>query len=309
MMNMLGVGTFHRRATQNAGSGFYLLISSYFGLMTSLSLSVKLIFLFINNQGNVSCALIEFIIKWSLTSCECLNACVAIERTLAVNLRTKFSRIKSKRVAKRISIVVPMVVGVICSPELIYRRMVVDTTDETNWCVFTLNADQPKLLNFYSALNICLFLIPLTINLICSVGIIVGTGLLKQKTITSAEDTRRSTNINLNFTRINRNFLNQMKGKTIKAQIIKHKHILVAPILLAIFAVPRLVFAFIFVCSKLDRFPFLTLPSYLIGFLPSMSLLFAFILPSDVYRSAALAFIKSIIPAYFQNYFFLFRQR
>ena len=92
-----------------------------------------------------------------------------------------------------------------------------------------------------------------------------------------------------------------------RIQIAKFKHILIASVLLAILSVPRLVFAFVFVCSKLDQYPFITLPSYLIGFLPSITILFAFILPSQVYRKALLGFIRLIVPESIRNYFLTFR--
>ncbi|CAF1453431.1 unnamed protein product [Adineta ricciae] len=192
-----------------------------------------------------------------------------------------------------------MVVGVICSPELIYRRMVVDTTDETNWCVFTLNADQPNISGLYSASSICLFLIPF--NLVCSIMIIIVIGQMIQKTVVKVDSIGQASSINLSLTPMNTNFMSKLAENGIIVQIAKHKHLLVAPILLAIFAVPRLVFAFVFVCSKLDRFPFLTLPSYLIGFLPSMSLFFALISPSKVYRDACLTFIKLFIHGCVRN--------
>ncbi|CAF1579309.1 unnamed protein product [Adineta ricciae] len=175
-----------------------------------------------------------------------------------------------------------MVVGVICSPELIYRRMVVDTTDETNWCVFTLNADQPNIS-------------------VCSIMIIIVIGQMIQKTVVKVDSIGQASSINLSLTPMNTNFMSKLAENGIIVQIAKHKHLLVAPILLAIFAVPRLVFAFVFVCSKLDRFPFLTLPSYLIGFLPSMSLFFALISPSKVYRDACLTFIKLFIHGCVRN--------
>ncbi|UJR17958.1 hypothetical protein I4U23_004857 [Adineta vaga] len=309
LMNILGIGTFYQRTTQDVGSGIYLLISSCFGLLTSITLTLKLIFLFIRSQGSVLCAITEFLIKLSLISCECLNACVAIERTLAIKRETKFSRLKSKIIAKWISILVPIIVAIISSPELIYRRMVIDAYDETNWCVLTLNADQPILLTLYSTSNICLFVIPLTINLICSIIIIIGIARIKQRTAGKVNNIRRPVTINLGFTTINMNFMLRIEPKSIRAQIVKHKHLLIAPILLAIFAIPRLVFAFVFVCSKLDRHPFVTLPSYLIGFLPSMSVLFAFILPSEVYRRALFIFARSIVPVCVQNYFLAFQQR
>jgi hypothetical protein len=80
----------------------------------------------------------------------------------------------------------------------------------------------------------------------------------------------------------------------IKREFFKQKHILLGPLLLATLSVPRILFVFIFACAKLDHRPFLGLFGYLIAFVPSMSILVAFILPSANYRTALSTFIKRI---------------
>jgi hypothetical protein len=88
----------------------------------------------------------------------------------------------------------------------------------------------------------------------------------------------------------------------IKYQLLKHKHILIGPLLLAILSIPRTTFLFIFVCTKLDQRPYVSLFAYLIAFIPSMSILFAFILPSQNYRSALFLRIKRMVPNRVQNW-------
>ena len=242
-------------------------------------------------------ALVEFLLKWWPTSCEWLNACVAIERTWAVRRPLKYSLLKSKRLAKWIAGCVLFTVALISSPELIFRRMVIDTHDEQAWCVLTLNADRPTLLALYSISNLALFLLPLVINLASSFIIIRGTLRSKQQATSKNPPVAPI---------VTKSEILRMRLQALKKQISKHKHILIAPILLGLLALPRVVLAFVFVCTKLDRQPYLSLIAYCITFLPSMSVLFAFILPSHAYRAALLLFIKQILPDYAQN---LFRTR
>ncbi len=58
---------------------------------------------------------------------------------------------------------------------------------------------------------------------------------------------------------------------------------------------------------KLDQRPYLSLFGYLIGFVPSISILFAFILPLDSYRSALFLFIKQMVPNRIRNWSILHR--
>jgi hypothetical protein len=88
----------------------------------------------------------------------------------------------------------------------------------------------------------------------------------------------------------------QSRFDGIKEQIQKYKHILIGPIVVGILSLPRLVLAFVFVCTKLDRKPFVSLSAYLIGFLPLMAVFFAYVLPSQTYRTAFYSFVKEIVP-------------
>ena len=142
----------------------------------------------------------------------------------------------------------------------------------------------------YAVLNILSFLVPLIINLTSGVMIILITLQIKQKT------------------KGNRRFdlAHKMTWRTrfnlIRLQILKHKHILIGPILLGCLSLPRLILIFIFVCTKLDRYSIRSLLIYLIGFLPSMAVIFAYVWPSQVYYSALVKSIRTII-----SYIFMWR--
>ncbi len=70
---------------------------------------------------------------------------------------------------------------------------------------------------------------------------------------------------------------------------------------MGIFGISRIILTFVYVCTKVDRRPFLSLIGYLVGFLPSMAVLFAFILPAKTYRTTFIKSVKQIIPRRLQN--------
>jgi hypothetical protein len=285
ILNSFAISTFVQRAIHTSGSSLYLFVSSIIGLIGMIMLICKMIILLIGKHNDVSCSLIEFALKWCPTCCEWLNACVATERIVAIKKATKFSNLKSRRVAKYVAPVVTIFIASVCSFELIFRRVIIDAYDRRAWCVLTLNRDQPVLLALYSILNILLYLVPLTINIISCIIIIIGTFRSKQRATS-------------NVTSVKSNKSNQRKQnwKSIKEQIKKYKHILIADILLGLLAVPRVIITFIYVCNKLDQSPFPTLFAYLVGFLPSIAILFVFILPAQNYREAFTNSVKRIIP-------------
>jgi hypothetical protein len=225
-----------------------------------------------DDRSNTGCSIVEFLLKWCPTTCEWLNACVAFERTIAIKLKTKYSRSKSKEFAKFITPLILILIGFISMPELFFRRIITDEIDGRAWCVLTLNKKQPELLTMYTILNIFSFIIPLIINLSSGILIILITLESKQK----IKRTRRYSDL-------------------IRVQMFKYKHILIAPILLGCLSFPRLILMFIFVCTKLDRYSIRSLFVYLIGFLPSMATIFAFVWPSEVYCSALVKSINTII--------------
>ncbi|CAF3870972.1 unnamed protein product [Rotaria sp. Silwood1] len=305
LLNIFAIGTFAEKNTRQVGSGLYLLISSLLGLFTLIILMCKIMFLISVEQYNISCLLFEFLLKWGSTCSEWLYACVGIERTLAVIQKIKYSSQASKRRAIWIIASVLISIGGMCSPELIYYRTVLDRQDQKLWCVFTLNKDEKALQTLYFASNITLFMTPFAINMITSIIIIHGTVRSKGKTGKVPNLKHNAAASDMTTTNNKNNKLVNLKNhwKSIKEQIIKHKHILIAPTILGIMTIARLVLTFRFVCAKLDQNPYSVLCVYLTGFLPSMSVLVAFILPSEGYRKACITFIKQIIPKYIQTLF------
>ena len=282
ILNILAIGTFSQASTQEVGCGLYLLVSALVGFFTTLILMSKMILLLVDRQTSVTCSSMEFLLKWGPASCEWLNACVAADRTRTVLYKTNFSRSMSRRLSKWITVNILVVIAALSSPELIFRRMVVDTQDERVWCVLTLNQHRAALYTFYTASNILLFLLPIVINLISGVIIVLMTLRLKLQA-----NVQLATNISNRSTWSNR-------LQTAQRQILKYKHLLLGPVVLGVLSLPRVVFMFIFVCTKLDQRPYFTLLGYLVAFIPSMAIVVAFVLPSYAYRSALRTFLKRV---------------
>ncbi|CAF2821835.1 unnamed protein product [Rotaria sp. Silwood2] len=78
---------------------------------------------------------------------------------------------------------------------------------------------------------------------------------------------------------INRNF-----KELFKEQILRHKHVLTAPVLLVILALPRLILSFLSKCMKSTNDAWLFLIGYFIPFIPPMLTFVIFILPSKFYK-------------------------
>lgn len=279
ILNTLSMSTFLQKETHEVGCGLYLLVSSIIGILTVIVLLCKMIILLTSQRYEVSCFLVEFLLRWCPTSCEWLNACVALERMIAVKYFAKYSHVKSKLLSKWITPIILILIAGLCIPELIFRQIIMDPFDNRAWCILKLNNDQAGLLAMYSTLNVLSFLIPLLVNLISGVVVILSTLQSKQKLKQNQATTARG-----------------MQSQLIRTQILKHKHILIGPALLALLALPRLILTFVFVCTKLDQNSIPSLVAYLVGFLPSMAIVFAFVCPSQAYRTALIKSILAIIP-------------
>ena len=70
----------------------------------------------------------------------------------------------------------------------------------------------------------------------------------------------------------------------LQEQIQDHRHLLIAPFVLVILAIPRLIIIFVSKCMKSANEAWLFLIGYFISFIPSMLTFVVFILPSKFYK-------------------------
>jgi uncharacterized membrane protein len=70
----------------------------------------------------------------------------------------------------------------------------------------------------------------------------------------------------------------------LREQFKQHKHLLIAPIILVILAMPRFFISFVSGCMKSSRDSWLFLIGYLISFIPPILTFAVFVLPSTTYK-------------------------
>jgi hypothetical protein len=213
--------------------------------------------LFLKSQ----CISIDFLLQICLNLNQWLNACVAVERAVTTMKGTKFSKEKSKQMAKYIllGLIILNISTTIHDP--IHRRLIEDDDDDNEkriWCFVTYPSE---LQTFNTVMNIFHFLTPFIINLISAPIIIIVTA--RQKITVQKNQTYR---------------------KILKEQIQHHRHLLITPSVLVILAVPRLILYFVSSCMKSINDPWLFLTGYFISFIPSMLTFVVFVVPSKTYK-------------------------
>ena len=171
---VLSIATFKSPIIQQSGSGVYLLCSAGTSILIMIVLLMKFWFLFISQTSSVtnhfflllSCHTMDFLLNTLLNT----NACVGIERALTVSKGALFDKIKSKRIARWIVLLVLCVIIASNVSDPIYRRLIDDSEeDQRIWCVISY----PKKLEFFvRIINIFHFLTPFAINLLIAFYII-----------------------------------------------------------------------------------------------------------------------------------------
>jgi uncharacterized Tic20 family protein len=149
-----------------------------------------------------------------------------------------------------------------CIHDPIYRRLIDEDNDDNDqkriWCIITYSSS----LQIYNyIIHIFHFFGPFMINLISSIILIT-------------KKSRQQSHIH-----------KQRPYKEIlQEQFRQHKHLLTAPIVLVILALPRLIITFVSKCMNSTDDAWLFLVGYFISFIPPILTFIVFILPSKFYR-------------------------
>ena len=266
---ILAFVTFNNKKTREVGCGYYLLGSSLTTLLTMTMFAVKFFLLLVTQMElvtdrsflHIQCLLVDFLVRICLNMDQWLNACVAIERAITILEGANFSRSKSRQKAKHTigTLLVMIVASTVYDP--IYRRLIDDLSlgeEKRIWCI----ASYPRWLRvFDSAINMIHFSVPFGINIISAVIIIWKSA--RQRT---------SLGRHLGF--------RQLLGE----QFQHHKHLLIAPFLIVLLGLPRLIISVLSGCVKSTRNSWLYLLGYLISFISPMLTFVLFVLPSKLYK-------------------------
>jgi hypothetical protein len=271
--SVLSIMTFRTKKSREVGCGLYLLTSSITSLLTMSIFMMKFWFLILT-QINTSishsflqggCISFEFILKALLYTDNWLNACVALERCITVSQGVRFNKALSKRNARWIIIILPLFIMMSIIHEPLYRRLFDDADEQRSWCVFHYS---PSVYIYNTTISFFHFVGPFCANLFSTIFIIF-TGARRRAIAQKRQNYKQ-------------HLCQQFK---------EHKNLIVSPIILTILMLPRPVISLVSECVKRSHISWLYLSSYLISFIPSMSIFLVFVLPSDFYSDQ---FKKSI---------------
>lgn len=312
--SILSILTFQNIELRKVGCGVYLLASSITSLLTISLFTIKFwLFFLIEMNLNVNlfvirfyCTFIESFLKTCLYLDSWLNACVAIERTIAVYKHVRFNKSRSKRTARWIIICLSIFIALTFIHEYIYRSvfayqtytykvqdsmtmseeiieydLTVSHDQQTTTTSLLRNESKPietildQTINHY----ICIVKYSSSIHkynifiLYFHLSVPLIANLLSALYIIfetarqrSAAQTRKSYRSHV---------LEQMS---------EHKQLLISPIILLILSLPRLIIALIPGCINPSDDQWLYIFAYFSSFVPSMLIFIIFVLPSKLYK-------------------------
>ncbi|UJR17513.1 hypothetical protein I4U23_004408 [Adineta vaga] len=275
---ILSLITFKNRGVREVGCGIYLFGSSLTTLLTMTMFGTKyFLFLFIQtstvlNQSflNFQCSSLDFFLRICLNMDQWLNACVAMERAITVIQGARFNKKKSKELAKKVLFILLILIISTSIHDPIYRRLFEEKNDNDDkkriWCIVTYSLN----LQIYNRIvNTFHFFAPFLINFISSIILIT-------------KKSHRQSQLHGN-----RSYKDMLRK-----QVREHQHLLIAPVILFILALPRLILSYVSKCMNSTRDSWLFLSGYFISFIPPMITFLIFVLPSKFYRNE---YRKSIV--------------
>ncbi|CAF1356637.1 unnamed protein product [Adineta steineri] len=275
MNGILSLITFKNKEPRDIGCGLYLLGSSITSLFITFMFILKFSIL-IHTQISYStnrlflssqCITIDFLLRIGLYMDQWFYACVAIERMITTIKGIHFNKKTSKKMAQYI---IPMIVILIISTTIhdpIHRRLIYDEDNDEKriWCIASYSS---RIQIYDSFVNIFHFFIPFIINLISAIMIIRTTARLHRAVHPQ-----------------------EIYQRVLHVQIQRHSHLLYAPIILIILAIPRSILSFVSGCMKSVDDSWVFLIGYFISFIPPTITFILFVLPSKSYKKE---FWKSI---------------
>ena len=267
---ILSMITFKSKETCKVGCGLYLFGSSITTLLTVIIFTLKFSILIIAQMTYITnrsflyfqCFSMDFLLRSCLYMDRWLNACAGMERAFAIIKGTHFDKTKSKKVAKYIIFILTLLMLITNIHDPIHRRLLDDGNDYDDekriWCIISYSSG----LQIYNTfLNMFHFFIPFILNIISAVIIIV---------MTARQRTHRGND--------------QSYRRILREQLYEHRHLLIAPIILVILALPSLIISLVSNCIKSSGNSWLFLFGYFVSFIPPMLCFVVFVLPSKLYK-------------------------
>jgi hypothetical protein len=264
---LLSIMTFRMEETRAVGCGWYLLASSVASLCTMIVLLIKFCHLVLSQKMDITnrsfltfnCIVTDASLKTLLATSEWLNACVAMERIFTVMKGVNFNKIKSKKIAKWIVFVIPILTLLTNIHDPFHRQLIddVDVDEKRTWCFIAYSSSFDI---YNSIINFFHFLVPSAINLISAIIIIISSARI-----------RSNAQLTMPF------------KQHLREQLKQHKQLLLAPCVHVILGVPRLIIPFVKGCMRVSSDSWLFLIGYFIPFISAMLTFFTHVLPSKKY--------------------------
>jgi hypothetical protein len=259
--SIFSIMTFKNKIVLEVGCGLYLLNSSITALLITIMFGLKFFILLlaqmtmITNRSFLSmqCHAIDFLLRIVLYLNQWLHACVATERAYTVIKGACFSQKNSKSTAKFVIILLVILIVGTSIHDPIFRHLIDEESNDDDknvkriWCIAKYGSG---LQVYNSIINTIQFFGPFVINLISTI-ILITRKSRQQATI----QTKR------------------LYKEILIEQLQQNKHLLTAPIVLVILALPRLIIGFISKCLKSSGDTWLFLAAYFISFVPQLLLL------------------------------------
>ena len=295
--------TFRNKELRKVGCGIYLLVSSITSLLTITMFTIKFwLVVLIQVHSAVSsvvhrvdCAFIGPVLKFCLYFDGWLNACVAIERTMNVSKGVNFDKKTSRRMARRIIMILPILISCTLIHESIqhdlfeyrlqkYRLINDDSIVSVNVSV-KVNESQLQtvknetieyvtehhvlclyrysrfLQSYNTAILFFHLIVPFIVNLCSALFIMFGTARQRSE----ARD-------------------KQTFKEHVLKQMSEHKQLLISPCILLMLAIPRVILSLVSGCVDPASNPWLYLCGYFISYVPPMLIFAVFVLPSELYK-------------------------
>ncbi|CAF1667236.1 unnamed protein product [Adineta ricciae] len=222
------------------------------------------------------CKSIETLLKLFFYWDAWLNACVAVERGMSVYKGVSFDKEKSKRFARWIIFILPiMIVGTVIH-ESIHRKMFKHEVKQRKWYSENYNIDEDieigtytwcitsysQWLQGYNTAVLFIHLLgPFVANLLSALFIIIGTARRR------AEAQRQHS-----------------YKEHLREQWNEYKQLVISPIILVFLSTPRLIISLLSGCADVSSHTWLYICGYFVSFTPSILIFVVFVLPSNSYR-------------------------
>lgn len=276
---LFSIMTFSSKRLRQRGSGYYHLASSISSTIMIFILTIKFSQLVLSQMLVLTdrallmtnCVSLDFILKTLLVSSEWFNALVAVERMISVIQKAGFNRRKSKRIAKWVIVILFICITLTHIHDPIHRQLIddYDGDEKRTWCFARYSS---AVNNYNLFLNLFHFFVPFSINLICTIHLIIK---------------RAQSRFALQTTETFR--------ENLQLAVLRQQYPLSAPLMLVLLSLPRLIISFITNCMRSPRESWLYLIGYYVSFIPSVSTFIVFVLPSQIYKREFNIQIQAII--------------